>query len=436
MAAPGITLKVVTERAQAIHRALTDEFDLDKATQEATKLYQEGIQLVHAQLNSKPLFPEIASPVLFKLDEVVPLSTLQHQFSFHKALSKAYRVFAELTWYQCGMQKRSLTVYPEAKDALIDNSKKITKNLQKDDIELKFEYGCARQAAKCLTPAGGIWAKYLDHILNIGESAESLSVFGILKGIKDIAIDAQKDWIKGWYPDIHYLRWISLGVKTQQDFEKFIAPEPAHFKQKGGKHTLCLAVVCKELIQNPQVEEDVKKLACECLVDLCKLVDKDRKTNILNGIKKRIDAKPINKLAKKEDRYWLTRCLILQYAEEFVKSKSHPELTSKIIEALEAVKTSHADEKQAIQGKLKELRGKVEENQEFIDARKAVLEPTMGEEGLSEAEAQTVRKEMDEATQENKEIETEIKVLIAIEELNDEEQKLLAEAKTPSVSQN
>lgn len=443
---PGITLQVVTERAQAIYKCLTDEFDLDKASQVANQLYQEGIQLVQAQVRNKPLFPEIASSVLVVLDKSVPLPEAQHQYVFHRALSKAYRVFAELTWYQCLHQKK-LPVFTETRKALIDNSQKITETLPKEEIELLFEYRCARQAAKCLTPSESIWKKYLDHALNLGEAGESQSIFGVLKTVKDIVTDVEKDWIEGWYADVHYLRWAATQIKSEEDFKKWVSPELQHFKGKGNNHTLCLSVICMGLIQDPKVEKGTKKLAGECLAKLCDLVDQDRTTRMLSKLEKGADKSKIaekildinlmQKWIQKEDRYYLTRALIMQYVEKLMESKETQELTNAIIVALgnAQLTTTHQDEKATIAKKLKELATKKRDNDQFIKDTQDYLEPTRGE-VIEESEAQKAKQEMEATKLENEEIDKTTQKITAFEkaldELNREEGKSLEKVKTLS----
>jgi hypothetical protein len=422
-----ITLQTITERAQGIHRSFTERFDIEHAKQEAEQLYQEGLQLVHAEVNGKPLLKEIVSSVVFELNEVIPLGSIQHQVPLHQTFSKVYRVFIELTWYQCWRQRQQ-PVYSDYRDKIIANSNLVMTVLPEDQIGVRFEYSCAEQAAKCLTPSEKIWKKYLDHLLNLGEAAEGGSTFGIVKAFKALDTEAGKDWIQKWYLDIHPLRWISTRIRNMQDFNAMIVPELQKFKDKGGNYTLCLATIFMDLIKNPTVEDQVKIRAAMGFVDIFLLEDQDWISQILNGMLKKIPLNPIQKAAKREDRYLLTRTLILQSIEELVKEGNYPYLEESI-KALVTVqrKSIHADERRAIQLKLQELSREKAKFQQDIEEKEEYLESTGGENRAGEEEEiQQVKEALQEAVKEQESIEQDFRTLESIEKTYREEQERLA----------
>ncbi|WP_075883638.1 hypothetical protein [Candidatus Protochlamydia sp. W-9] len=352
-----ITLQSLTEKAYSIHSCLKDgQFDHVQATQGADNLYQEGVQLAIAEVNLKPIFKDIVSPVICRLNEIVSLEDTQHLASFHRSLSKVYRLFIEITWYQCLCQG-SLPTLNKTRDSIITNSRSIQSILPKKEIGARFEYRCAEQAAKCLTVAKSIGKKFPDLVLNIGESAEKASFFGIIKGFQGLIKDARNDWVHEWYLYIHELRWLSTNIKTQEDFKNIIEVRLKNFHEQGKKYTVCLATIFVDLIKNkdPKVSDHVRMSAAEGLADLFGL-----KVSIFENKK----------------RYRKTRSLIMQSLEELAKDSTYEKYIRKILPTLiKAADTSkHKMEKQKIRETVGKIQDRIKSVQDIIEEDEAVIE--------------------------------------------------------------
>ncbi|WP_213106659.1 hypothetical protein [Candidatus Protochlamydia amoebophila] len=424
------TLQSLTEGAYRIHSCLKDgQFDHIQATQEADNLYQEGVQLVIAEVNSNPIFKEIVSPVVCRLNEIVSLEDTQHLASFHRSLSKVYRLFIEITWYQC-LRQGSLPTWNKTRDSIITNSRSIHSILPEKEIGARFEYRCAEQAAKCLTVVKSIWKKYPNHILNIGESAEGSSFFGVIKGFQELNKDVKKDWLQAWYPYIHELRWLSTNIKTQKDFKNIIETRLKDFQDKGKKYTVCLALTFVDLIKNPGVTENVRKLASEQLAKLFLLRDQDRLSTLTErALGKFPNVKLLQKTVKNEDRYWKTRSLIMQSLEKLVEDSAYKEYIRDSIKSLREVRTHsiHAEEKEEIQKSLKILEEDKEEFQKAIEQDESSLaakkgKKQRGEDDIEELEAK-LKNDLEEKGNIERDLEAMHLVEKVLEELHEEEEE-------------
>jgi hypothetical protein len=429
-----ISFDIIKQRTLEINNLL-ERLDTKSAEQEAQQLYQEGIQLVAMEASGKPIANGDALLIAHKLNDVIATNGIEHQLPFLRAISKVYRIFLELTWTYSWRQNQ-MPVHTDTRDKILQSADRMITLLEghQAEIETQFEYRCAKQAAKCLTPSEKIWNKYLDHLLNLGEAAQGLSVFGIIKAFKTLVIDTGKDWIQGWYPDVQQLRWLSTRIRTVQDFNDIIVSELPRFKEKGGKYTLCLATIFMELIQNPIVEEGVKTRAATGFADLFRLEDRDRVSRFLNHALKKVPIKPVKEAAKKEDCYLLTRALILEYIEKLVKEGRYPHLNlQECVRTLVTAQkqTVHESERKAIQLKLHELGREKAEIQKFIKETKEYLESTRGESRAGEEEEiQQAKEELQKAVEDQESIEQKFRTLESIEpafeEVYREEQERLA----------
>ncbi|CAF22780.1 hypothetical protein [Candidatus Protochlamydia amoebophila] len=423
-------LQSITEGAYRIYGCLTDgQFNYKKAIQESNNLYQEGVQLAIAEVNTKPIIEEIVSPVVCTLNDIVSLGSTQHLVSFHQSLSKTYRIFIELTWYRCWCQG-SLPTLNETRDTIMENSKRILSVLPKKEIGARFEYRCAEQAAKCLVPVKSIWKKFCNHLLNIGESAEGVSFFGVIKGFQELNKDVKKDWLQAWYPYIHELRWLSANIKTQEDFENIIETKLEEFQEKGKKYTVCLALIFVDLIKNPEVTENVRKLAAKGLADLFLLKDQDRLSTLTEfALEKFPQVKLFQKTVKNEDRYWKTRSLIMQSLEELSKDDAHKDYIQDTLKSLVKVQNEsiHIEEKNEIQKSLKILKEDHEEFQKAIEEDLAILAAKKGKKQRGEGDIEKLEAKLENDLEEKGNVERDLEAMHlvekALEELHEEEQE-------------
>lgn len=422
-----INLRSVTETAQNIHHYLKEDFDIDKAKKEAENLYQNGIQLVVGEVKGQPVFSEIALPVIAELNKIVLLDSAQHQFSFHNSLSKAYRIFVELTWHQ--YLQLELPASIETIDKTIENIACMRKTLPKDHIYTRFEYSCTMQAAKLLTSTKNVRNKYflaLALILELLGVDEKLSIISESKAFKKtIEYAEDKDWIKSWYPDVYYLRWISTQVKNTEGFDAVITPEIEHFQKEGGMYTVCLMTVLMEFITRPDTDSNCKKLAAKHVCNLLRLQDHSWIKRFVNwALEKKPDSDALKRAIKKWDPYWKMRAITGQYILEIDAQHIHyiyPIINQFIHKCHSFI---HEGERKEIKEKFSAL------EKSYQEFEKLIKETT--EAGRKE-ETKQAKEDIKEVLKNIAIIESEINVmksiLTALVEIEKEEQELLERVK-------
>jgi hypothetical protein len=382
-----ITLQTVTEAAMAIQSCLTNGvFNFVEAQRKSDRLYSDALELVRAECNSAPLFTQDVLPVALTLDEVVPEKKIQHLDDLQSSLSKTYRVFIELTWHQCWRNKNR-PVYSSDIQGLISNSDKLMKQLSKDQIATRFEYSCARQAARYLNPTDSIWNKYLELAPSAVGAGVHLSIGEMLGVLTKVIQYAKHDWMKGWYPDVRYLRWVAANVKTIKDFDDTITPELDKFKTKGDKFTQCLAAACFEVINNPQVvDSGCRERAAKELSSLLLLVDTSRVERFLASIRDKFPkSKFIGHLVQRADRYYKTREMVMTYLRELSQQNIHKGLLTLFKENLLTLKSTDKssltpEEIDQIGAALAKLEEENQVGEEFISDLIIQLQTTKGEE--------------------------------------------------------
>ncbi|WP_213105331.1 hypothetical protein [Candidatus Protochlamydia amoebophila] len=432
------SLQSVTEGAYRINSCLTEgRFDYKKAKQEASSLYQEGLKLLIAEINKKPIIKKNVFPVVCVLNDILSLEIVQHTEALHKSLSKVYRIFIEITSFQYYHQG-TLKISNKTRDAMIGNSTAMLSLLPENEIGVRFEYRCAEQATKCLKVVKSALKRYSGHLLDIGESTEGTSFFGILKGSKGFLKEAKKDWVHEWYPPVLELRWISAGIKKQADFKDIIEVRLKNFQEKGKEYTICLATIFVDLIKNkdPEVSNNVRMLAANNLANLFLCKDEDRVSKTVNTVLKILpDTKVVQNVVKNEDRYWNTRILIMQSLLKLVKDRTLSEYIQIILPSLDEVQmaTNHKLEKRKIQKILMQLENRIEEYQEIIEEDKAILEANK-EEQRDEEDIQELEAKLKNDEKEKQETEIYLdKINLAekaLDELHKEEADYLNRLKT------
>ncbi len=153
-----LTVSALTQKAIAIKDILdSDKYDEGSSIEKLEELYEDGRQLVIKEIRHQQSKGDIYSPVMITLEEVAALPRIQQRVNVHRALSKTYRIFIELTWYRCWKQANR-QVWKETKDSILKTAGQSIKALPKiEALDVKFEYSVAKEAAKCLTPADGMW---------------------------------------------------------------------------------------------------------------------------------------------------------------------------------------------------------------------------------------------------------------------------------------
>lgn len=347
-----ITLETVTARAQNVEHLLKHGFRVKEAKQEAKLLYQDGIQLILAYHHHKPLFKETVSPVAIQLDRVVGLDIIQGHVSLHRAISKAYRVFIELTLHQY-LNKKEVPTLAETKESMLQHAGRFAKNLSKSSVAVGFEYACAEEAARCLTADRGTWEKYISSGAKAIGAAVAGSYGEVATNLLDFLKAAHKDWVAGWYPDMYGLHWDSALVWTQKDFETHLSSRLARYVKEGEEYTLCFAVIFKELVQRERAEPALRDLACERLINLLNLEDNDT----LPAIFDHLPTKTLKGIAIKIDKYHRTRLAVLKFIGTLIKKEKYKAYQQKGLQALQAYSTKprYEDRKKELESHLKNL---------------------------------------------------------------------------------
>lgn len=247
------TLQGMTELAQELYRGLTEKFDTDGSIEKAHKLYQQGRELIQGEIQEKPVIKEIVSPVVITLSTVLSLDTIQHQYRLCHHLSKTYRIFMELSWYQCWRQQE-IETYNSTRDALINTAEKVATILPPDQIATKFELRCAEQGARCLFPAESVWKTILGSLASAAEAVVGVNAPSFFSAIKEIFIQCAGRLVDSWYLQIYPWRWQSELITTVQEFESLITPAVIQkCLDEGHKHAVCLTMLFMNIIKkNPQ----------------------------------------------------------------------------------------------------------------------------------------------------------------------------------------
>ncbi len=392
---PVHTLQSMTEAAMAIQACVTNgSFDHKRAERLSAQLYKDAQDLVRAEWNNKPLFPEVITPVAVNLDMIVSDPQLHQLDSLHRPLSKAYRVFIELSWCQCWRQG-DRPIASEKIDDLVNHSNQMLSLLPKKQFISRFEYSCARQAARFLNPTESIWTKYLALMPKAAGAGISLSIGEILDVLKDLAGFAKRDWIKGWYPEVHHLRWLSTNVTTVVDFVNNISPLLQLYEVRGGKYSQCVAAICIELIENPNIDIQCRKRAADELNKLLTLRDQDRVSRLLEYLHTKLPkVKTIAQLVRKADRFFKTREMVMSFLKE-VKEHEHLQTCRPILrEGIQLMSISSSPaltqlEKAQLAKSLSEMRDENDTSREYLEGLRLQLEETRGsDEPIKVAETQ------------------------------------------------
>ncbi|KIC71140.1 hypothetical protein [Candidatus Protochlamydia amoebophila] len=119
----------------------------------------------------------------------------------------------------------------ETRDDIIKNSKEILGILPQEEVGARFEYRCAKQAAKCLTPVESIRKKLFEHFLNIGEAAQGISPFGIIKmGVNLVKMSEKSGLLNGIFTFTNFdgflqilKRKATLKILLEKDLKGFEA---------------------------------------------------------------------------------------------------------------------------------------------------------------------------------------------------------------------
>ncbi|MBS0648937.1 MAG: hypothetical protein JSS10_06925 [Verrucomicrobia bacterium] len=319
------TVRLMTETAQDIYKCLTKHFDTDQAKKKLRELYRNGIEILQREFTRTSLLDSDVVPIMLELNKTVALETLHHHF-LHRKLCKVYRIFIEIVWIQCYLKGDEQPIWTKTKNRIREDSENILSVLPKRAVEAEFEYACAREAAKCLSPSEAFWFKYISQAAAIAAAIKAMDISDIWIALKPLIQDYKEDWIQGWYLDIQHLRWLATIATTVSAFNKTVSKEEIKACiEQGGHCSVGIVLVFIEIIKNPHAEPALKDLVFHGNQDFCGLkhmIDLEHKHGILDYLKHPTEI--LRAVARNPDRYWKTRTLAMQQLQRLAsKQKYH-----------------------------------------------------------------------------------------------------------------
>ncbi|MCB1068180.1 MAG: hypothetical protein KDK56_08345 [Simkania sp.] len=325
------SFQTMSDTARAMTTALkgTDSKGPNPALcrEKAKELYQLGLQLISAELRGEIRLTDSDEhsvlPIVTEIKNVIAQPGFQDFIPLMHTLSKVYRVFIELRWYQPWRAHENMPVLSDLKEDFIATTAKLQEVMQArghTGIGTLFELRCAKRAAMRLAPSDSTWKKYVDHIASVTTAAVDCSFYDIWQALKAFAEDLKKDCPKKWstwYQTAHTMRWDRLSIQTKQDFDEKIAPKVAETFEEGGNHALCLAKVSMELFRHTQ-DEEVRGAVFQILTEL---FQKEK----IPGVRelKHHPKELLRKIVRKPDRFGETRTLCMGYLSTISKNKKH-----------------------------------------------------------------------------------------------------------------
>ncbi|KAF2072470.1 hypothetical protein CYY_006225 [Polysphondylium violaceum] len=261
---------------------------------------------------------EFVTPFVVDLNEIVSNQRHQHDFSFHSAIAKPYRMFIEILLVQC--IKYQVRLLQPTIDSIIQFTGDIRYTIPRtpEFIEARFDYSCASQAAKLLNTNKKVWTDIVNSVLNIGSNAVGQNPFSLVSSIVDTVNHVQKQYvISPWYHQAATLQLGSYLIKTESDFTQILPTATiTKYMDLGGKHSVVLAVILLNMVSRDDVELKVKNKAVEYLFKLLSAVDQ---SSITNDISKKLLPKDFK---IKNDKYFSAFCLISFVFKREIKAKN------------------------------------------------------------------------------------------------------------------
>jgi len=251
----------------------------------------------------------------------------QNNLLLHRVLSKVYRIFVELMWFQCQLNGDGLTSSDTKQDIFV-LTHKMASILGKNEIQSKFNYLCAQEAAKHLTPPNeDIIRKYTGNLFALAESLSEQSIFSFATAFLKLAQDIDQDWARDWYKDVHFMNWIIIPLKTVPSLDiAFVETILAinlgikDLRTKNRQYTICLAHILTKFLLHPRADQEVRKKSLEQLAILLNLKEKGLRTKVLNAIKQHYTPQLIISIAENQDQYLKTRRFARQCLEKISRN--------------------------------------------------------------------------------------------------------------------
>lgn len=208
----------------------------EKAQQALQELFAQAMEVLEAEMNGTSSFKNTTIyPVLKDLDDMVSFEGIQHETELQRTLSKVYRLCIELTFHQCWRQKEK-PVWTETRDNIIEHAKRMVKATP-SEIEKKFEYSCAQQGAKCLTPADNIWLPFAEAAGNMIIGTATQNPGTVMEGLRVLIKNYIKELVEDWYLKTYEWRWAFTQIYTYDAFLKETKKETFQEYLKKGKNS-------------------------------------------------------------------------------------------------------------------------------------------------------------------------------------------------------
>lgn len=384
---------------------------LDQAKTDLEKLYELGIQLVRNEvLPEKKITIGIVSPVVITLNEIA-WNLIQHNSPFHRTLSKTYRLFMELTWFQCWKNGQRNT-FSETKDKIIKCIEQVLSTLPKQFIDVRFEYDCAYAAAKCLDVPEQMFelrktAPLVVALFTAGTTG-AVSANIVVKcfdSMKYLVTNLSQEKPDMWFLDVHYLRWLSTIVFENERFFPFYKEIEKFIAKKNPHQNLCLATIFLDLMKSKDTKDGVKKLAVEELINL--LGTEDQKGIVHYALGTWTNSEFLQSIAKQWDSYWEARALIIENINAIlIEDHFIIPIIDVLVEKLSSV---YQSEKEGARIALSTLKTRYSDNGELIDYLEGELIPGRG---AAEVITEEFKQQLQEAFDKSKDVQNEIIKLI------------------------
>lgn len=339
------TLESMTAKVREAEEYITRKEGLksEEATKALEELFVQAVQVLHAQFNSQFLLKNTALSVVVGLDRLVGCEEIQGEVELHRTLSKVYRICVELTWHQKWKQLNG-TVWPETRDKVIAHSARMVPGASATSLEQAFEYRCAQQAAKCLVPTEDEWVPFAKALMQAGGGAAAQSPSDVMEGFKGLMMWHAKNLVEDWYLATWEVRWVIAQVNTLAAFrtetiKKIVSAYIAVGLDKGSTYAQGVAILCMDVIRNPEAEEGLKDLMVHGdphskLPGMISMIQLERPGTFRDFLE---HPKEVWKaIAKEADRFWKARSLATQFLRDFASNPKFQRYQEASIAALRA----------------------------------------------------------------------------------------------------
>ncbi|MGR3973518.1 MAG: hypothetical protein QRY72_02965 [Candidatus Rhabdochlamydia sp.] len=384
--------------------------ELIQMQKELEDLYLEGLKLIAAEVNLRPLTSLVLSEVVTKLNTQLnweDLASLEskHKDAIHMSLSKTHRVFLELVWFKSIVAQDSLP--DDVKQNILNKTAANLKFAPQTYPSTRFEYQCALQAVQVLQTSQNLLDRYASTVINMGINAVTSSFAEALSHLRTFAKNMKTDLSEAWYLDIHHLRWSATTIRSAQDFQAVFSPIQARFEQMGHQYTLGLATTYMDIIRNPDVDHAVQFEAVKRLCQLIELKDESVKASLLKKAAEPTSLEALITYGKTCDKYYATRLLVKEYINHL---RSHSKALNLHLDAkintLEPAIIRESmvapDELTGLIQEYRSLESYINETEQFIQDTRDILSPAEQQE--RDMEVKLAQEELQDAYQERAEL--------------------------------